>query len=215
MRLVSRCSPRAAAGLLAPPDGSGGRPDEAAGSGRDGPGGERLRIFASKRNNALLVYGTEAEYQKIYAVLRRIDVRAPQVMIEATIAEVTLNETLKYGTKAYFRTKWGSVALDGKLSVDGGFYSLSKASPSFAIEALQGVTTVKILSAPQLMVVDNEKARLQVGATVPIQTQELQSTTTAGAPVINSIDYRDTGVVLEITPRVASGDWRPSISSKA
>ncbi len=164
-----------------------------------------MRILASTRNNALLIYGTEAEYQQVYSVLRRIDIRAPQVLIEATIAEVTLNDQLQLGTKAYFKTKWGSISLNDKISASAGVFSIRQASPSFAIEALQGVTTVKILSAPQLMVMDNEKARLQVGSTVPIQTQAVQSTATGSAPVINSIDYRDTGVVLEITPRVAAG----------
>lgn len=168
-----------------------------------GEGGERLRIFASKRNNALLIYANEAEYEKVLAVLRRIDIRAAQVMIEATIAEVTLNDNLKYGTKAYFRTKWGSIELNGGLGVNTGFYSLAKVTPSVAFEALQQITKVRILSAPQLMTMENEKAKLQVGSTVPIQTQASQGTI-AGSPVINSIDYRDTGVVLEITPRVGS-----------
>ena len=167
------------------------------------PGQDRLSIYASKRNNALLIYATEAEYEQVLGVLRRIDIRAAQVMIEATIAEVTLNDTLKYGTKAYFRTKWGSIALDGALGVNSGFYSLSKVTPSIALQALQEVTKVRILSAPQLMTMENEKAKLQVGSTVPIQTQASQGTLT-GSPVINSIDYRDTGVVLEITPRVGA-----------
>lgn len=124
-------------------------------------------------------------------------------MIEATIAEVTLNDNLKYGTKAYFRTKWGSIELNGGLGVNTGFYSLAKVSPSIAFEALQQITKVRILSAPQLMTMENEKAKLQVGSTVPIQTQASQGTI-AGSPIINSIDYRDTGVVLEITPRVGS-----------
>ena len=167
----------------------------------------------------MLVYATEAEYQQVYGVLRRIDIRSAQVLIEATIAEVTLNDELQFGTKAYFQTKWGSISLNEKITASGGVFSIKQASPSFAIEALQGVTKVKILSAPQLMVMDNEKARLQVGTTVPIQTQAAQSTTTAGAPVINSIEYRDTGVVLEITPRVAGNGLvtstcrRPSVRS--
>ena len=139
--------------------------------GSPNPGGSsgenRMRILSSKRNNALLVYATEAEYQQVYGVLRRIDIRSAQVLIEATIAEVTLNDELQFGTKAYFQTKWGSISLNEKITASGGVFSIKQASPSFAIEALQGVTKVKILSAPQLMVMDNEKARLQVGTTVP------------------------------------------------
>src|SRR5216683_5624578 len=55
------------------------------------------------------------------------------------------------------------------------------------------------------MVLDNEPARLQVGSLVPVQTQSQQSTLSANAPIVNSIDYRDTGVIMLVTPRVNSG----------
>ncbi len=74
-----------------------------------------------------------------------------------------------------------------------------------ALNALQNVTTVKVLSSPQLMVLDNEAARLQVGNLVPYLTSSSQSTITANSAVINSIDYRETGVIMEVTPRVNSG----------
>jgi general secretion pathway protein D len=67
------------------------------------------------------------------------------------------------------------------------------------------VTRVNVLSSPQLLVTDNHPARLQVGQLVPILTQSGQSTLTPNAPVINSIDYRETGVITEVTPRVNSG----------
>jgi general secretion pathway protein D len=64
---------------------------------------------------------------------------------------------------------------------------------------------VKVLSAPQVMVMDNEPARLQVGALVPVITQSAQSTITFNAPIVNSVEYRDTGVIMLVTPRVNSG----------
>ena len=72
------------------------------------------------------------------------------------------------------------------------------------VNALSAVTQVKVLSAPQLMVLDNEPARLQVGSLVPVQTQAQQSTA-ANSTIVNSIDYRDTGVIMLVTPRVNSG----------
>ena len=74
-----------------------------------------------------------------------------------------------------------------------------------ALGALQSVTNVNVLSSPQVLVLDNETARLQVGNLVPFLTTSSQSTITNGAPVINSIDYRGTGVIMEVTPRVNSG----------
>jgi general secretion pathway protein D len=75
----------------------------------------------------------------------------------------------------------------------------------FAINALQQVTTVHVLSSPQILVLDNQPAQLQVGNVVPYLSQTSQSTLTQNAPVINSINYQQTGVILNVTPRVNSG----------
>jgi len=67
------------------------------------------------------------------------------------------------------------------------------------------VTKVKVLSAPQVMVLDNEPARLQVGQQVPVLTGTATGTLAAGAPTVNSVDYHATGVIMQVTPRVNSG----------
>src|SRR5262249_23481594 len=77
------------------------------------------------------------------------------------------------------------------------------------INLLSEVTRLRVLSAPQVMVLDNEAARLQVGSQVPILTQSQQSTISANAPVVNSVDYGDTGVILLVPPRVNSGGLAP------
>src|SRR5204863_6954465 len=70
-------------------------------SGTDAEAENRIRILANRRNNALLVYATPSEYAIIEGMLRKIDIIPLQVMIEATIAEVTLNDTLTYGTQFF------------------------------------------------------------------------------------------------------------------
>jgi general secretion pathway protein D len=67
------------------------------------------------------------------------------------------------------------------------------------------VTKVKVLSAPQILVLDNEPARLQAGQQVPVLTGTATSTLAANAPVVNSVDYHSTGVIMQVTPRVNSG----------
>src|SRR5207245_92999 len=84
------------------------------------------------------------------------------------------------------------------------FFILSK-MPNFALAALSSVTKVKVLSAPQILVLDNEPARLQAGQQVPVLTGTATSTLAAGAPVVNSVDYHSTGVIMQVTPRVNSG----------
>jgi general secretion pathway protein D len=177
----------------------------------------RMRIIANRRNNALLIYATPSEYAVIEVMLRKIDIIPLQVLIEATIAEVDLNDSLQYGTQFFFKAghvanTLGPGATSPPIPVLGNlsfpsispFFTLSK-QPNFAISLLASVTKVKVLSSPQVMVLDNEPARLQVGQQVPVLTGTATSTLAAGAPVVNSVDYHSTGVIMQVTPRVNSG----------
>ena len=207
---------------------SGGGPDQSSNpllGGLEpggGPGGggdssaDTMRIIPNGQNNALLIYATPQERDAVEATLRRLDILPLQVRIDATIAEVTLNDQLRYGTQFYFTSgEFNSVLSTATATaVSAG---LNTALPGFifagrndggaplAITALQAVTQVRVLSAPQVTVLDNEAARLQVGQLVPFLTQSAQSTLAAGAPIVSSVDYRETGVIMEVTPRVNSG----------
>jgi general secretion pathway protein D len=185
---------------------------------------DTLRIIPDDQNNAVLLYGTQREVSTIQAMLHKIDILPLQVRIDAVIAEVTLNDNLQYGTQFFFK----SGGLNGILTNTGqnttttptltpGQVSLNMSFPGFfigghglggapfAINALQAVTQVNVLSSPELLVLDNQPARLQVGNVVPYLSQSSQSTITANAPIVNSVNYQQTGVVMEVTPRVNSG----------
>ena len=174
----------------------------------------RMRILANRVNNALLIYATPSEYSVVEGMLRKIDIIPLQVLIEATIAEVDLNDSLQYGTQFFFKADHIANTLGplsglpqlGALTFPSTvpFFTLSK-SPNFALSALASVTKVKVLSAPQVMVLDNQPARIQVGQQVPVLTGTATSTIAAGAPVVNSVDYHSTGVIMQVTPRVNSG----------
>jgi general secretion pathway protein D len=188
-------------------------------AGAPGGAANGLRIVADARNNALVVYATANEYEAIEAALQKLDIVPLQVLIEATIAEVTLNDALKYGVEWYFKagnnavtfnTKGSSLAAPtaGLLSeVFPGFsYLFASDNVKVVINALSTVSNVKVISSPSLLVLDNEAARLQVGDQVPIVVRSEQSVDTSGAPVIDEVEYRDTGVILDIIPHVnASG----------
>jgi general secretion pathway protein D len=79
---------------------------------------------------------------------------------------------------------------------------LKAANIAASLNALNAITTVNVISAPSLTVADNKTATLQVGDQVPIITQSAESVVTTGAPLVNSVSYRDTGVILSITPRI-------------
>ena len=191
-------------------------------SGNTDQNTDTLRIIPDHQNNAVLVYGTQRETDTIEAMLRKIDILPLQVRIDAVIAEVTLNDNLQYGTQFFFKAGGINSILNNaeqapppaftpaqaalNLSFPGFFiggHGLGGAP--FAINALQAVTQVHVLSSPQLMVLDNQPARLQVGNVVPYLSQTAQSTITANAPIVNSINYQQTGVIMEVTPRVNSG----------
>jgi general secretion pathway protein D len=170
-----------------------------------------IRVIADERNNALVILATAAEYRMIEATLKRLDLTPLQVLIEVTIAEVTLNDTLKYGLQWFFQkgdnTAVFSTLADGAVSsaFPGFSYVFSPSDARVVLNALTEITDVQVISSPQLMVLDNQSARLQVGDQVPIATQSAVSVSDSNAPVVNSIEFRDTGVILAVTPRVNAG----------
>jgi len=168
-----------------------------------------VRIQADTGRNALLVLAAPADVAIITAAIRQLDQRQRQVYIEAVIAEVTLTDSLRFGIDFALRTGAGSVL--SQLSplvnpVAGGFsYVLARSNIDLTIQALSGLTDVRVVSAPRLLVLDNETATLQIGDQVPILTQTSQSTTTPGAPIVSSVELRDTGVILAVRPRIGAG----------
>jgi general secretion pathway protein D len=171
------------------------------------------RITADVATNALLIYSTEEEFRQIGEVIDRLDLAPDQVMIEATIAEVVLNDQLKYGVQWFLNTRdGGTVAFSS-----GSDTTTPSAFPGFSyrfvgtnvravLNALSQVTDVTVVSTPQIMTLDNKTATLQVGDQVPVITQSAQGTTTSDARVVNTVQYRDTGVLLTVTPRIGQGE---------
>jgi general secretion pathway protein D len=167
---------------------------------------DAMRIVPNPQNNAILIYGTREEEDTVVAMLRKIDILPLQVRIDAIVAEVDLNDTLQYGTQYYFKQGGLNGALTAAFNSNiPGFFVAGNNSAQIAISALQAVTEVHVLSSPQLLVLDNQPARLEVGDLVPYLTSSSQGTLVAGSPVINSIAYQQTGVILDVTPRVNGG----------
>lgn len=167
-----------------------------------------LRLTADLRTNSIIMLADDAEYRNVLDIVRELDAPPPQVLIEATIAEVTLNDRLRFGVQWFFD--------DDELS--GGFSSGSNddAASSFpglsirysgldvraVLNALSTITDVQLISTPRILVLSNESAELQVGDQVPIITQSAVGLNN-DSRILNSVQYRDTGVVLSVTPRVS------------
>ena len=169
-----------------------------------------VKVVANRTNNSLLIRATPEEFDRIQATLARLDTAPWQVLIEATIAEVTLNDTLRYGVQ-YFLEQGSfaggfsqGLAANAFSAFAGGFsFLFTPGSSQISIEALSRLTDVKVLSAPSVVVQDNSEAVLNVGQEVPVQTQQQQSLQ-GDSNILNSIEYRDTGVILQVRPRINS-----------
>jgi general secretion pathway protein D len=197
-----------------------------------------IRVVADDKNNALVVYARPRDYRMVEDLIRNLDIVPLQVLIEATIAEVTLNDSLRYGLQFFLKSGNSRFALSNTggtstgtnttanttagananvnagvnagigaatdiLSVFPGFnYVLAAGSSRVILSALSSVTDVNVVSSPQLLVLDHQTAFLQVGDQVPVATQSAVSILNPGAPIVNSIQFRDTGVILQVTPRV-------------
>lgn len=220
-----------------------------AGSGNGQPVLQDVRITADAVNNTVLIYADQANYKIIESTLLQVDKPQLQVAIDATIAEVTLNNDLSYGVQSYLTSRnlglkpnTGSIlgtqattapatTIDpttGLASVAGsvsnafinrafpGFNFLvgSETQPSLILDALHSVTTVKVLSNPSLVVINNQKATLQVGDVVPVSTGSANVLTTSNT-IVNTIDYRNTGIILTVSPRInVNGDVRLDIEQE-
>jgi len=206
-------------GLPPPPPQGAPQPASRPAAGANNSGAESVRIIADEKNNAVLVLASPEEYVLIEEVLSKLDIQPLQVMIEANIFEVTLRDQLRFGLQYFIKSGGFNITRDGSAvlssvatgllqpSFPGFAFTLADADQArFILDTLSQLTEVNVVSSPQVMVLDNQSAKLRVGDQVPIITQFSTSTFTADARTVNTVEYRDTGVTLEVTPRVnASG----------
>jgi general secretion pathway protein D len=184
-------------------------PKAAQGSfGDDDEAAAPFKVVADGAKNTVLIEATPKEYRRILRLVQTLDVMPNQVLIEAIIAEVSLKDNMKFGVRWFFKEqssgfKFTDSAGGALASVFPGFsYALAMSNVEATLNALNDVTDVNIVSSPSLTVMDNKTATLQIGDQVPISTQSAVSVENPDAPIVNSISYKDTGVILSITPRI-------------
>ncbi|SDS39582.1 general secretion pathway protein D [Pseudomonas oryzae] len=195
------------------------------------PGGEgaslavgEVSIIADDENNALLIMATPGDYEKVLKAIQKVDILPLQVLVEATIVEVTLEDELRYGLQWFFKSSIGSKTLRGvlgpgvpletpsTLTPTGSFTLFEGGEARVLLDLLASDSKLNVVSSPTLMVLDNRTASIRVGDQVPIRTSETTNTSgiidepdDTSALVTSTIQYRDTGVLLEVTPRVNAG----------
>jgi len=210
-------------GALRPASAQEGAATGAAGGG--GAGGALLpgvRILPDTVNNAILIYANPSSYKIIERALNQLDRPQAQVAIDLTIAEVTLNDQLQYGVQFFLGSTDLGLGLNQGYAVSTSALAstvippqpLPNSLPGFnlvfgnaltpraVISALHRFTDIKILSNPSLVVVNNQVATLQVGDQISVATGSVTPTAGGTPNVVNTFEYRNTGVILRVKPKI-------------
>ena len=198
-----------------------------------------VRIIADNDNNALLILASPSDYETIQSALRQLDVARRQVSVEVLVAEVTLNDELSFGIEWFINARNNTIGAlrdsSGGLPrlpdlVDAAGKALN---PRSIIPTATGLQLInigpggdiravlhalgtdgrsKVISTPRVMVLDNEKATINVGDQISVDTGSSTGTTTGGN-VVTTRQYLSTGVILTVTPRINAGS-NPTISTR-
>jgi len=170
-----------------------------------------IKVIADTDNNSILVLASQDDYRSIEAAIRQLDVAPRQVLIEATIAEVTLSDNLTYGVRWFLENSDWELGFNSPVptaaSGEGlafAFFDQDSSVRAF-FDLLSANSNVKFLSTPQVMVLDNHTATIRVGDQIPVTTRSSQSTSNPDAPIVTEVQFRDTGTLLTVTPRINAG----------
>ncbi|PSL16111.1 type II secretion system protein D (GspD) [Marinobacterium halophilum] len=176
-----------------------------------------VEIIADNENNALLIMASPTDYDKVYRAIQKLDILPLQVLVEATIVEVSLEDELRYGLNWFFKTHFGNSSSGVGTIGSNAFPSASELLGTASFEVFKSGETrallnilasdsrLNVVSSPSLMVLDNHTAEIRVGDQVPIRTSATTNTASDDLNTTSTIQYRDTGVLLEVTPRVNAG----------
>ena len=174
--------------------------------------GENIAISAEVENNTLLIRANPRQYAIILNAIERLDVAPLQVLIEARVVEVTLNDALSYGVEWFLKNQalvqfpeleTANRFKAGQIGAAGLSYSTANADVGAIITALGSVAESRILSAPSLLVLNNQAASITVGQQIPVNTTSISSGDSD--QLVSRVQFRDTGVTLNVLPRVNPG----------
>lgn len=175
------------------------------------------KVVVNPATNSLIIQGTPTDYQQFYSLLRELDRPAKTALVTVTVAEVRLTDGEQLGFE-WLMQQLASGGLTVNLSTMGAFgtagigglsavINTAAGDPRAILNALASTSKVKVLSNPSIMTRNGESATIQVGQEVPVVSSQ-QSTATTGLPsgtVLQTIQYRSTGVILKVKPVIHAG----------
>ena len=176
-------------------------------------------VIADKDRNALLIVATPSEYAAIESAIKKLDTAPKMIAIEVQIAQVALNGAFQFGISGMFTGKPESAA--NRLTSEGGIGLLNQANSAGAIvpgfsytwqgaaakallNTLQTTGQSRTLASPTMITLDNQKVTFSNGTQISVQTQSTVATTNTTAT--NSFQYINTGLTINITPRVSGNN---------
>ncbi len=183
------------------------------------PEGE-LNIVVDEVTNALIIRAYARDYQAILETIKKLDLYPKQVLIEVLLAEVTLTELTKYGlefstfsdsfmrgTRPYaYTVGMGGIAPTDFTKFGSGIrYAVTSAGKlAAAVHAAATENRLRVISSPHILASNNKEAKIQIGAAQPILTNTYTTTGTASPGVVEgTIEYKDIGIILTVTPRIS------------
>ena len=170
-----------------------------------------ISIQVDPGRNAIIARGEQKDLLSLSEIIKALDKPQRQVLIEATIVEVGLSTNNQFGiqwdaVEDNLRATFTDLPSGAVASLFPGLsVSYINTDVEFVVNALASTSDAEVISSPRLLVINNESARLQVGDQVPITTQSAVSVVDPAAPIVNSTNYRDTGVILTVTPSIRAG----------
>lgn len=176
-----------------------------------------VRLFADAIYNRLVIRTTPRCYAMIKALLDKLDVVPPQVLIQILLIEITLDDTTEFGIEFSYNDSTSDAesllqtSYDGLQASENGGFSYLLTNPNNPeqtfgyLRAQAGKSNLKVISSPQVLVASNQEAIVQVGEDVPIQTESIADTSDT-SNLLQSFEYRETGIILTITPQITSND---------
>ncbi|MEG5266099.1 type II secretion system secretin GspD [Pseudomonas sp. JDS28PS106] len=201
------------------PDAEEAEPEESSGDSRR-QADDGTRITAQKSSNQLLIRTRPSQWAEIESAIRRLDNPPMQVQIETRILEVALTDELDLGVQWYLGRLAGNSTTPGIANASGSqgalgaggaglgltdtfFYSFVGGDLQVAIRALEANGKTQVLSAPSLVVMNNQAAQIQVGDNIPISQTTVNTINTD--TTLSSVEYVQTGVILDVVPRINPG----------
>ena len=186
--------------------------------------GKKIEVVSHPQSNSIIYVGNKKEWRVIKDLIKKIDVTRDQILLEVLIAEVRENDINQFGLDLRYNRPNGGLSTQFNSGIAAGgastageapslqniFNSLAGFSLGFFSGSILGILNANkandnflVLSAPQILTLNNEEAEIDVGQDVPVQTSQSNLTTGSGG-IVNQFDYRPTGVKLKVTPQINS-----------